>query len=211
MRLLNKMLVVAAFVIPTYSQAASIACDAAIANKVTANMGCEVGSQKNDKLNPTLAVNDDSMFSINNWEFFGKIFEGGAGDNSLAINFVGDSYTFSASGDLQMGTWTMSSDIWDSFDDIMLVFKGGNPNFTGYHISTGVTSGNYMTPQLKDGKPQDISHITFYGVKGGSVICQNDPCVPPPPPVDTPEPASIALFMLGVTGLGFASRRRSKK
>ncbi|WP_162844292.1 PEP-CTERM sorting domain-containing protein [Photobacterium jeanii] len=194
-----------------FSHASSIACGAAIANKVTLNMGCEVGSQKNDKLNPTLAVNDDSMFSITDWEFFGKIFESGTGDNSLDIDFVGNSYTFSATGSLQMGTWSMSSDIWDAFDDIMLVFKGGVANYTGYLIKDGEVSGNYMTPQLKDGKPQDISHITFYGIRGTGVQCETEPCVPPPPPVDTPEPASIALFMLGVTGLGLASRRRKQK
>ncbi|MDO6541229.1 PEP-CTERM sorting domain-containing protein [Photobacterium sanguinicancri] len=208
MRLLNKMLVVAALVIPTYSHAASIACDAAIENKVTLNMGCEVGSQKNDKLNPTLAVNDDAMFGITNWEFFGKIFEGGSGDNSLDINLSTGNYTFSATGDLQMGTWSMTSGIWTAFDDIMLVFKGGNPNFTGYHIKDGEISGSYMTPQLKDGKPQDISHISFYGVKGDGVECQATPCGPIPP---VPEPSSIALFMLGMTGVGCAVRRRKNK
>ena len=107
-----------------------------------------------------------------------------------------------------MGTWAMSSDIWDAFDEIMLVFKGGNPNFTGYRISTGVTSGTYMTPQLKDGKPQDISHITFYGVIGAEAECQATPCAPIPP---VPEPSSIALFMLGITGVGCAVRRRKNK
>lgn len=46
-------------------------------------------------------------------------------------------------------------------------------------------------------------------VKIDNVLITGD-LIPPPPPVDTPEPAALALFGLGLLGVGAARRRKTK-
>lgn len=53
-----------------------------------------------------------------------------------------------------------------------------------------VTSGSWSTP---DGK--DLSHISFYDTAA-------------PPSTGVPEPGTLAVFGLGLLGLGFVARRR---
>ena len=85
------------------------------------------------------------------------------------------------------------------YDEYMLVFKDGAGTFlTGYLVST--LSGTWTTPfqvcvndrcQVKDN-----SHLSYYG-RGE-------------PPLDMPEPGTLALLGLGLAGLGFGARRRQK-
>ena len=77
----------------------------------------------------------------------------------------------------------------------MIVLKATG-NYVGYLIKAGTTSVSYSSPFINSQeRTQNISHITFYGIKGGQQV---------------PEPTTLALLGLGLMGAGMARRRKAQ-
>jgi hypothetical protein len=166
---------------------------------VLANDGFELGSTNNDKISPAPhQVNTDEMFSFSDWFFAQKGFDPG---EPISID-VGLQVTQTSVGDNTEGTW-MINNIWDTYDDVMIVLKGGNSSNTdpgvyiGYLLQQGDTSGTYNSPFAQENdlnKVKGISHVTVY-VRTAAV----------------PEPGTFGLSALALVSMCTARRRARRR
>lgn len=163
-----------------------------ISGKVSTATACTIlgplDGKENDKLTPTLLVNDEAFFGITNWLFDGK-WEGSS-DGSSLFNFTGGA---------QSGSFTYLGAT--GISDIMLIFKSGkDTNLVGYRVPKD--NGTYATPftkppfNLNGNTAKDVSHISVYYREGGT------------PPQQIPEPGVLLLMGAGLVGLGLARRRK---
>jgi hypothetical protein len=127
------------------------------------------------------------MFGVFDWNQIAKVDPLPGSNNGLTIT-----------GTQQEGTWTIAQSIFDAWQRVMLVFKGGNDNNTfpgsvvGYLIQD--LTGDYESPLLnsRNFNPRDISHVSLY--------------VSTPSPI--PLPAAGVLLIGALGGLGLLARRR---
>ena len=160
------------------------------------------GSDKQDFVNGGVAtqLNADSIFGFDDWIYIEKTNNAGSGgaDEYGALGAAA-SIGLNLTGDVNSGTWSVNSNVFSTYEDVVLVMKGGVSNYIAFDLN-GETSGSYITALLKNnGQSQGISHISAY-VRGGGT---------PPPAV--PEPSTYAMFgaaflILGVAG--YRSRNR---
>ena len=154
----------------------------------------------NDFLNP-LQVNIDGIFG-GGWTFASK------DDDLNGTDEVAIDIGFTITGGLQSGNWSVDSDFFTNYSELLLVIKGGTgnntqPNYASYLVTaTDGTFGTYSTPFFNAngggaGNPKNISHITAY-VRGGGT------------PAPVPEPSTFALFGAAFAMLGFVSYRSRK-
>ena len=126
-------------------------------------------------------LNAGSFFGIDTWLFLDKtddFINGG-------IDLTG------GAPDSIDGTFSFNASIWDSYNDVVIVLKGGGSTtdktvkWSAYHLIDGVTNGYWVYDGVKE-----LSHLSVY--------------VANPVPV----PAAVWLFGSGLLGLIAASRRR---
>lgn len=140
----------------------------------------------------------------------------GQNDDFLAT-LAGDGYTdvtgsysqsFTQNGDLlnlftpgdKSGTWSFDQSLWDDFNVGAIGFKFGTGNepdeWFVFSLQDGVFEGdwNFFFGSANDGRGGGLSHLTLYA-KDGSVT--------------VPEPGTLALFGLGLIGLGLARRNKN--
>lgn len=173
--------------------AASVACDTLspnVTDLVTPNYGCEaLTSADNDS-----AAAVSGMFAETDWAQIAKV-EG----------FPGTDSPLSILGDEEGGSWSVLASVFDMYEKVMLVFKGGDRALpeavVGYLIKD--TSGTYTSPfyDVQGGrgpnagqfKIKDISHVSLYAADRVSAV---------------PVPAGLPLLMSAL-GLGAMLRRRT--
>lgn len=160
---------------PAPAPAAPASCDTA---DVLGSVNCTVGVAGQDSVsdNKDLTVNLENFFGSSDWQYATKI------------------ELRERQG--QSGTWDLSSILENTWDDVMVVFKGGdNTTITGFLLQDGVTSFDWDTPFGK----KDVSHISLYYRNGDDVQ----------PPAAVPEPATLMGLGLVASGMVMARRRKS--
>ena len=132
-----------------------------IAGNVVSNAGCQIGNSNNDS---EAQLNSDAIFTFTDWDFLGKedpVDNAGESLGTLQLNITSLG-TASISGN-----WSIVSNAFDLFQDIALVFKGGNggvpDNYVAYLLNS--TSGTYTSPfvNTNNSNLKNISHISVYG------------------------------------------------
>lgn len=180
-------------------------------------MLCDIGEVNNDFQNP-LQVNEDEIFGLSDWVFLGRnnyntsLDDEGeeVEDNSGFDNFdtfaQGYGQTFSITGNSLGGPQSIieiASGLFDDFESLMLVFKGGGGNiqpdvYVAHLLEDGTLQYNYTSPFVNAGEPGSataISHISLYGTQ--SVVGA------------VPLPAGGLLLLTAFGGLAFARRRKA--
>lgn len=140
---------------------------------------------------------DGGMGNIGNGQNDDFLNGGGSGDGWTDITDQA-----SATFDKTLGTFGFSSSLWDLFDDLAIGFKfgtGDKPDeWFVYDLQPFVSSGTWTFVNLFE-TGGGLSHITIYGGADGGGGGGGTP---------VPEPEMLALFGLGLLGLGFARRKR---
>ena len=164
----------------------------------------------------------DSFQLLAKWEADSNAVDNAAGTDVM-LNI-----TTPASGDpghRREGTWSFGLDIWDFWDNLIIVLKDGRvfdngsggecvleARWAAYRADQDDLSGDWeigddtctQTTTKPNGQTQtktfnlsgNISHISFYGTPTGT------------PPPGLSEPGMLGLLGLGLAGLVVARRRR---
>ena len=154
---------------------------------------------------PSVANVNNAFGSLYGGGNFTLVFTTGSGDSAL------DGVTFSVS-DINFATTGMFDLDWSGgtippakYFDLVFGLKGATSAalylFDDFAVTEtpGSAAGKYKIPFLNPGGPiPKLSNITVFGRIGDA----------PPPPTDVAKPASLALFGVGLLGLGWAARRR---
>lgn len=109
--------------------------------------------------------------------------------------------TMSDDDDGGTGSWTYDPTGCDSCKMITSFVVKSATNFRWYYTNpkTAIFSGTWETVK-KNGKPQGLSHISFYDTGD----------TPPPPPPPVPVPAAGFLLIGGLGALAALRRRKAK-
>lgn len=154
---------------------------------------------------PSVANVNHAFGSLYGGGNFTLVFTTGSGDSAL------DGVTFSVS-DINFATTGMFDLDWSGgtipptkYFDLVFGLKGATRAalylFDEFALTEtpGSAAGTYKIAFLNPGgQTPALSNITVFGRIGDT----------PPPSTDVPEPASLALFGVGLLGLGWASLRR---
>ncbi|MDH4028173.1 MAG: PEP-CTERM sorting domain-containing protein [Nitrospirota bacterium] len=192
MKISNRLLltILFAFMLLYNGNAYAIPCDS---GGVSGSVKCQDGLKKNDLLSDPLTVNTESFFGFTDWIWLEKY---DADNGGLETNFDFDWTVIPEDNEWpnDKGTWSFSGSVWDIYEDVMILVKGGNNEkiyFSGYLLdnSTKPTSGTW------DVGNKELSHLTLYA-RGNTPV---------------PEPGTIMLLGSGLVGVAALGRKRFKK
>lgn len=146
----------------------------------------------NDNDSGSLSDDLDNIFSTSGWTLLEKVNDDRGTSGFLTVTVL----TEDDDGNGLTGGWEWTSeDGWGSMTKVMAVLKGG-PSFSAYLIDLSETSGTWDTTGIVNGNggaSPGLSHLTLYSA-----------------PDVVPLPAAGWLLLIGIGGLGVASRRRQK-
>ena len=134
------------------------------------------------------ALNSAEFFGISSWSLLGKIDDGQSNDS---INLDVDSIANVS------GSFSFDSSIWDDYEEIVVVLKGGKTadgsKWSAYLLNQDVYEGFWVFGHGNKGQLKDLSHLTIYGSRVAVI----------------PVPAALWLFGSGLLTLLAVSRRKT--
>jgi hypothetical protein len=94
------------------------------------------------------------------------------------------------------GNFSISSAVWTAYSSVLFVMKSGqgqyNPDWAVFNLASGTTGGSWDVYTLF-GNADGLSHVNIYGQNAPTTVA---------------EPATFALFGLGLLGVAISRRRR---
>ena len=159
-----------------------------------------------------------------NGNFNGDNFSGlGSGGSDLDLIMKNSDWGTDFIGGATSGSWSFNANLWDAFDELFIAFHFGgggecNPDAASTKNPNDVAPGpdceidpdsfivqldsttNSGTWKTEWGSKWGLSNLYLIGSCEGPDDCAS---------TNVPEPGSLALLALGITGLGFACRRKN--